>query len=328
MRGTEKRKDEHLDIALKEEEQYSFSSGFNRVHLLHCSMPEINLDDINLSTKFLGKTINYPLMIMGMTGGTKEGKKINKAIANIAQKYNIPFGLGSQRAMIENPETSDTYYVRDVAPTIPLIGNLGAAQIKKYPLEDIISSIEYTKIDGLAIHLNPLQEVIQPEGDDNFSGVFDRIKELTKSLKIPIIVKETGAGISEDVAKKIKQTGAKYVDISGSGGTSWSKIEYQRSKNSVPGFENWGIPTLRSLLMVKGIMPIIASGGLRSGIDIIKSIVLGANLGGAAYPFLRAYYSGTLDLTIKTWIKQMQITSFLVGSKTYDGLKNIKYYLD
>jgi len=328
MGNTKKRKDEHLDIALRKESQYSFGSGFDRVHLLHCSIPEMDFNDVNLSRQFLGKKIDYPFIIVGMTGGTKEGECVNKAIAKVAQKYHIPMGLGSQRTMIENSETVETYYVRDVAPDIPLIGNLGAVQIKKYDTDKIIDMIRQTGVDALAVHLNPLQEIIQPEGDHDFTGVLGKIKELAKSLKIPIIVKETGAGISEDVAKKIKQTGAKYVDISGAGGTSWSKIEYQRSTNSASGFENWGIPTLRSLLMVRGIMPTIASGGLRSGIDIIKSVVLGADLGGAAYPFLKSYYAGTLETTIRLWIRQMQITAFLTGAKTYKDLKNIKYYLD
>ncbi len=346
--NTEKRKDEHIAFALKSNNQYSFSSEFDRVHLIHNALPEMDLKQVDLSTDFLGKKIDYPLLIVGMTGGTKLGKQINLALASIANKYNIPMGLGSQRAMLENPEVYDTYYIRDVAPSIPIIGNIGAIQIKKYETSAIAEMCEKINVDALAIHLNPLQEVVQPEGETDFSGVLDRIRELVKSLKIPIIVKETGAGISTDVANKLKGAGVKYIDISGSGGTSWSKIEYARSKSkasknkitktnskyldldldTVPGFENWGIPTLRSLFMTKHVMPIIASGGLRNGIDIIKSIVLGAKLGGAAYPFLKAFYNKNLDQTLGLWIKQMKIASFLTGSKTYADLKNVKYYIE
>lgn len=320
---TESRKKDHVELVLEKGAQYEKSSGFERVDLMHNSLPEISLSDVNLKTEFMGKKVKFPILITGMTGGYEDALAINRALAETAQKYGLAFGLGSQRAMIESPELAKTYAVRDVAPDIPILGNIGAYQLKKYKFEQIESLVSSIDADALAIHLNPLQEVIQKEGDNDYSGVLDAISKTCEKLDVPIIVKETGAGMSQDVALKLKEAGAAYLDIAGAGGTSWSKVEYLRN-GAVPGFEDWGIPTLESLIMCKGVLPIVASGGLRSGIDAAKAIAIGADMAGAAYPFIMALKEGKIDEFVTMFTSQMKIAAYLSGSKNISELKNAK----
>jgi isopentenyl-diphosphate delta-isomerase len=320
---TESRKKEHVDIVLNSGSQYSKSTGLERVDFLHNALPEQNFDDVDLQTKFLGKTVRYPIIISAMTGGYAEAGKINKDLASAAQKHGIAFALGSQRAMLENPGLKETYYVRDEAPDIPVIANIGAVQLKKYPVEKVLSLVSLVEADALAVHLNPLQEAIQPEGDKDFSGVLAAIKNLCEKSDVPIIVKETGAGISQDVAIKLKQAGVSFIDVAGAGGTSWAKVEYAR-KGPVPGFEEWGISTFDSIIQCRGVLPFIASGGIRSGVDAAKTIALGAELAGAAYPFLKALKEKRLDQELTTWENQMRIAAFLTGSRTFEELKKAK----
>lgn len=320
---TESRKKDHVELVLREGAQYEKPSGFGRVELMHNSLPEMSMEDVDLSTRFMGRKINYPILITGMTGGYEDALAINRALAEIAQKYGLAFGVGSQRAMIETPELARTYAVRDVAPDIPLLGNLGAAQLKKYTFDQVESLVSTIEADALAIHLNPLQEVIQKEGDTDYSGVLKAIEKTCEKLDVPLIVKETGAGMSQDVALKLKEAGVAWIDIAGAGGTSWSKVEYLRNEG-VPGFENWGIQTLESLLMCRGVLPMVASGGIRSGVDAAKTIALGADISGAAYPFIMALKEGKIDDFVTTFTGQMRIAAYLTGSKTLSDLKKAK----
>lgn len=320
---TESRKKDHVNIVLKKDVQYTQTNGLEKVQFIHNALPECDFNKIDLSTSFLNKKLRVPLLITGMTGGYKDAEWINKELAKAAQKYGLAFGLGSQRAMIENPELKKTYDIRNVAPNVPIIANIGAVQLKKYSTGQIEEMIDAVDANALAIHLNALQEVIQPEGDKDFTGVLSAIGKACEVLETPIIVKETGAGISDDVAIKLKEIGVSYIDVSGAGGTSWSKVEYARGK-SVSGFENWGNSTFDSLLMCKGILPLIASGGIRSGIDIAKSIPLGAEIGGAAYPFIKALHEKKLEEKIEEWINQIRTCMFLTGSKDIGGLKKAK----
>ncbi len=320
---TESRKKDHVDIVLKREVQYEKRAGFEDVDFVHNALSECDFNAIDLSCRFIGKRLAFPLLITGMTGGYKDAEAINRVLAQAAEKYGLAFGVGSQRAMIENDSLTKTYYVRDVAPTIPLIGNIGGVQLRKYGIDTIASLISKIEADALAIHLNPLQEIIQPEGDRDFTGVFRSIRQACEKLGVPVIVKETGAGISAEVALKLKDAGVAYVDVSGAGGTSWSKVEYER-KGFTPGFEDWGIPTVASILMCKGILPLIGSGGIRSGIDAAKSISLGCDVAGAAYPFIKAIEGKRLTETIETWVAQMKTCAFLTGSKNYGELKKAR----
>ncbi|MFH2106217.1 MAG: type 2 isopentenyl-diphosphate Delta-isomerase [Candidatus Micrarchaeota archaeon] len=323
MKKTESRKKDHVELTLNSKYQYEVSPGFQSVRFVHNSLPELDFDSIDLSSSFLGKKIKYPFMILGMTGGYKDAEKINKDLAIAAEKHKIPMGLGSQRAMIEDKKLAKTYNVRKYAPSIPLVANIGGVQLKKYPMARVKKMIEDVDADALAIHLNPLQEIIQPEGDRDFRGVLTAITKACQELNVPIIVKETGAGISTDVAVKLKDAGVAYVDVSGAGGTSWSKVEYDRGK-AVEGFEEWGNATVDSIDMCRDILPLIASGGIRSGIDVAKAIALNAELAGAAYPFLKAQKKKKLDELIGTWERQMKIVCLLTGSSNCLELKNAR----
>ncbi len=320
---TESRKKDHVDIVLAKDVQYTKKTGFQDIDFVHCALPECDFNKIDLSCTFLNKKLGVPLLITGMTGGYKDAERINKELATAAEEYKLAFGVGSQRAMIENSTLRKTYAVRDVAPSIPLLGNIGGVQLKKYGIEKIADLVSQIEADALAIHLNSLQEIIQPEGDRDFTGILKMIEKACEKLGVPVIVKETGAGISGGLALMLKDAGVAYVDVSGAGGTSWSKVEYER-KGFIPGFENWGIPTVASILMCKGILPLIGSGGIRNGIDVAKCITLGCEIGGAAYPFIKAAEEGTLSSLIESWITQVRVCAFLTGSKNYSELKKAK----
>ncbi|MEW6748315.1 MAG: type 2 isopentenyl-diphosphate Delta-isomerase [Candidatus Micrarchaeota archaeon] len=320
---TESRKKEHVDLVVSKAAQYERSSGLEKVNFVHNALPELSLESVDLSCKFLGKEMRYPLLITGMTGGYADAESINKSLAAAAQKHGLAFGVGSQRAMIENPDLAKTYAVRDVAPDIPLLANIGAFQLKNYDFEQIESLVSNIDADALAVHLNSLQEVIQAEGDTDFSGVLDAIRRTCDKLSVPVVVKETGAGISQEVALKLKEAGAACIDVAGAGGTSWSQVEYLRSQG-VPGFENWGIPTLDCIIQCRGVLPIIASGGIRDGIEAAKCIALGADIAGAAFPFIKALKEDALEDYIVLIGKQMKICAYLTGSSTIAELKKAK----
>ena len=227
--------------------------------------------------------------------------------------------------MLENPDTTDTFMIRDIAPDVPIIGNIGISQLQEYSIEQISQMLKKTDCDAVAVHLNPLQEVTQPEGDVNFKGLTAKLKELCDQLSIPVIVKETGAGMSMHTAYKLKTIGVDMIDVSGTGGTSWSKVEYYRKdKNVTPGLGDWGIPTAVSVIMCSGSVPLIASGGIRSGIDIAKSIAIGADYVGAALPLLK---SDNPDALIKTWHKQLKTVMFLTGSNNIAKLKDNEVFI-
>ncbi len=320
---TESRKKDHVELVVAKGAQYAKSTGLERVDFIHNALPEISLESVDLSFSFLGKSVKFPLLITGMTGGYDEAGRINRSLAAAAQKYGLAFGVGSQRAMIEKPELAKTYKVRDIAPDIPLLANIGAYQLKKYQFSQIESLVSSIEADALAVHLNPLQEVIQGEGDTDYSGVLEAISRTCDKLPVPVVAKETGAGISQDAALRLRGAGVKMLDVAGAGGTSWSKVEYLRSE-AAPGFEDWGIPTAEAIIQCRGVLPLIASGGIRDGIDAAKCIALGAEMSGAAYPFIRAFREHALDGYIATFTRQMQICAFLSGSRTHGELKRAK----
>ncbi len=320
---TESRKKDHVELVIRKGAQYEKTAGFERVEFIHNALPEISLDSVDLGTEFFRKRVRFPLLITGMTGGYKDATEINKALAAAAQKHGLAFGVGSQRAMIEKPELAKTYRVRDVAPDVPLLSNIGAFQLKRYKTEQIESLVSSIDADALAVHLNPLQEVIQPEGDTDYSGVLAAIRKTCEKLSVPVIVKETGAGMSQETAIRLKEAGVKYIDVSGAGGTSWSKVEYLRNGN-IPGFEDWGIPTVESIIQCRGVLPMLASGGIRDGLDACKAIALGADMCGAAYPFIKAQRERSLEGYIALFTRQMRVCAYLTGSRTLEDLKKAK----
>jgi isopentenyl-diphosphate delta-isomerase len=261
-----------------------------------------------------------------MTGGFGAAREINLAFAEMSEKYKIPMGLGSQRAMVENPKLKDTYYVKKEYPGAFVIGNIGGIQLKRYGTKKVADAISTVEADAIAVHLNPLQEMIQPEGDRDWSGVYDKIAELKQDSSVPVIVKEVGEGISKGVAFKLGKIGIEWIDIAGSGGTSWSKIEYMRG-GEPKGFEEWGIPTALSVIMASPFAKVVATGGIRSGIDGAKSFVLGADMFGAAMPFIKAHYEKNINELIQEWLTQFRYSMFLTGSKDIGELKNASYLL-
>lgn len=325
MTKTQSRKRDHVEFVLKKGAQYEKKAGFKNIHFIHNALPEMSIDDVDLSVEFFGKKLRYPILIAAMTGGYEEATKINKGLAEAAQKYGLALGVGSQRAMIEEPKLAKTYKVRDVAPDIALLSNIGAYQLKKYSAEQIDSLVSSIEADGLAVHLNPLQEVVQPEGDTDFSDVLKAIGKTCERLSVPVMVKETGAGISEAAALRLKEVGVSYLDVAGAGGTSWSKVEYLRSK-SPPDFGEWGITTVECIIQCRGVLPLVASGGIRDGIDGAKAIALEADMCGAAYPFLKALHEGRLDGYIEGFQKQMRTCAYLTGSRTVEDLKKANLF--
>ncbi len=326
MNQTEKRKEEHINQALNASNQYVKTTGFECVELIHNALPELDFEEINTQVKLLGRTFSYPIYIAGMTGGYKKAGEINKRLAKLAQQYNIPFGLGSQRAMVENPELKYTYDVKKDYPDVFLIGNIGGVQLKSYSTEKIEWIIKSVELDALAIHLNPLQEIVQPEGDRDFSGIAERIAEVKDIIDVPIIIKEVGAGISRDVALRLKSLGINVIDVSGSGGTSWAKVEIKRG-GKLTAFAEWGIPTALAILRTRDIVDVIATGGIRNGLDGAKAIALGSVMFGSAYPFLKAVFENRENEFIEGLIHELKVAMFLTGSKDIKSLRNAKYYI-
>ena len=325
---TKRRKLEHIRICLEKNVERG-STGFEDVKLIHCSLPEVDYDSIDMSTKFLGKKLNYPIVIEAMTGGCKGAEKINNTLASVAQELGIAFGVGSQRAALEDKSLAKTYQVRDVAPDIFLIGNLG--MLPKLELEKYQRAIDMIGADALAIHLNPLQEIAQPEGDKDWSDCLDHLKKVCKHVNKPIIAKETGAGISGEVALKLEEAGVSAIDIGAYGGTNWLVVEEYRSKRKMKNFEDWGIPTAISLIDVKRVVriPVIASGGIRNGVEAAKAIILGADLVGIALPLLKEVVKGRQYVLkwLKNFIEEMKMSMFLVGAKNVDDLKNKRFVI-
>ena len=312
------RKGEHIRICTEKEVEYEKGSGLECVEFVHNSLPEIDFSDVKLEVNFCGKKI-FPVMIDAITGGFEGAEKLNRHFAEAAEKHHFAFALGSQRPMLEGGSPK-SYMLRKVAPSIPIVGNIGGSQLKKYGAEKVASLVSKCELDAFAVHLNPLQEMVQPEGDRDFKGVLMEIEGLCSKLDVPVVVKETGAGMSRDVAERLKEAGVSYVNVAGAGGTSWSKVEYCRG-GKPEGFGEWGIPTAVSILACKWALPVIGSGGVRSGTDAAKVMALGAEFAAAARPFLIAQANGELDEMCELWAAQMKTTAFLTGSRSVDELR-------
>jgi isopentenyl-diphosphate Delta-isomerase len=337
-----RRKREGIEIPLTENVQGKKNSTYlEYVKLFHNALPELDYDEIDLSTRFLDKSFSAPLIIDSMTGGTDEAFLINKRLGKIAEKYGFGMGLGSQRAGLKSEKLIESYSIaRKVAPNAFLIANIGGAQLSDgLSTADIIKIIKMIDADALAIHLNPLQELIQPEGEPRFKGILQRISNLVHDIDIPIIVKEVGSGISADVALRLEKSGVRSINVAGSGGTSWAGIEKIRADQhneyikSHLGelFWDWGIPTALSILLVSRSVkiPIIASGGLRNGLEIAKCMILGSNLCAMAFPFLKraAKSEEELEKFTRLILSEIRSTMFLLGTKDIESLKNTRYIL-
>ncbi len=326
---TKRRKMEHIEICLDEEVQYTAPTMFDDIQFIHNALPEIDRDQIDLTTNFLGLRASAPLIIAGMTGGHPETLSINQRLAEAAEELRLPIGVGSQRSAIENPALADTFrIVREYAPSVPIIANIGATHV-----EAASKAVEMIDADVLAIHLNPLQEAVQPEGDCNSIGVLDKIAEIVDSIDIPVMIKETGAGISASVATRLESIGVDAIDCGGAGGTSWSAVEYYRAlkeEDDVKSylgkvFWDWGIPTALSVIMILDStkLDVVATGGIRTGIDVAKAVSIGSMAAGVAIPLLRPAVHGTTDDVIgalNRLIEGLRVTMYLTGCETVDDL--------
>ena len=336
------RKNEHIYIVLNSDTDHKITTWLECIKFVHQALPESSLDEIDLRTNFLGKTFSFPFLIEGMTGGTELGANINRNLAEAAEELNIPMMVGSQRVALKNPDTEWTFRIaRETARDIFLIANIGAPQLPELSIKDIEKIISMIEADALAIHLNPLQEVIQPEGDINYKGIVPKIKEIADHFGIPVIVKETGNGISKETASLLAKTNIKAIDVAGAGGTSWAAVEYYRARKSKDTlrsrlgkiFWSWGIPTAASIIEARnGVgsgIQIIASGGIRSGIDIAKAIAIGADFAGAAKPLLKPAMESADNVkkVIEELMYELRITMFLVGAKTIKDLKSVDFVI-
>jgi isopentenyl-diphosphate delta-isomerase len=330
--ATGKRKIDHIRICLDRKAQAkNATAGFEDIQLVHRALPEINKSKINFSTTFLGKKFKAPIIVGAMTGGAEEATAINASIAEAVEKLGLGMGLGSQRAAIENKSLEKTYRVaREKAPNAFLIANVGGVQlVHGYGVKEVKKIVEMIDADAVAIHLNALQEAVQPEGQTNFQGVLTKIGEIAAALEVPVIVKETGAGISAEDAKALEKAGVKAIDVGGVGGTSFAAVEYYRSTKQKDvylgeAFWDWGIPTAVSLVenaqTVK--LPLIASGGIRSGTDIAKAFALGASLAGVSQPILETAVKGAKETEEKLscLIEELCNVMFLVSAEKLTDL--------
>ena len=325
------RKSDHIRINLEENVQSGLTTGLERYHFIHQALPEIDLEDVDLSLKLFGRQLNSPILISSMTGGTSEAATINRTLATAAQEAGIAMGLGSQRAAIEQPELASTFQVRSVAPDILLFANLGAVQLNyQYSVDQCQRAVDMIEADALILHLNALQEAVQPEGDTHFSGLLKKIEAVCRTLPVPVIAKEVGWGFSEQAAHQLSEAGVAAIDVAGAGGTSWSQVEMHRAKTEsqarlAAAFIDWGIPTAQAIQNVRKAAPqliVFASGGIRTGIDIAKCIALGATLGGMASPFLKAAARSVEDTiqTIQEIQREIQVCMFAAGAKNLDEL--------
>jgi isopentenyl-diphosphate delta-isomerase len=329
---TGKRKAEHIRICLEKKAQAKkATAGFEDIQLVHRALPEVDKLKIRLSTTFLGKKFLAPLIVGAMTGGTEEAIQINASIAEAVEKLGLGMGVGSQRAAIEDQKLEKTYAVaRKKAPSAFLIANIGGVQlVHGYGLKEVKKVVEMIDADAVAVHLNALQEAVQPEGQTNFKGVLAKIGEIAGELGVPVIVKETGCGIAAEDAKALESAGVKAIDVGGVGGTSFAAVEYYRSTNNSLGevFWDWGIPTAVSLIeavqTVK--IPVVVSGGVRSGLDVAKSLALNASLASISQPVLEVAVKGAVETEelLSCLIEELRNVMFLVGAENLEGLAKV-----
>ncbi len=336
----EQRKADHIRINLEEDVAFKkITTGLEKYFFMHQALPELDLAQIDTTTQLFGKSLKTPLLISSMTGGTPEAQEINRILAVAAQEVGMAMGLGSQRAAIEDESLADTFRVRDVAPDIPLFANLGAVQLNYgYGLAECQHAVDMVEADALILHLNPIQEAVQPEGDGNFAGLLGKIEAVCRQLPVPVIAKEVGWGFSREAARQLAAAGVAAIDVAGAGGTSWSQVEMYRAPTArharVAGaFIDWGIPTAVSIQQCRQAanLPIIASGGIHNGIEVAKSIALGARLAGIAGDFLRAGdqngVEGVIELA-QTITDELRVAMFGAGAANLTALSETKLYTE
>lgn len=329
----QERKADHIRINLEEDVNFpNLTTGLEAYRFRHQALPELNLDAVDPQHPLLGKRLAAPILISSMTGGTDRAYQINQRLAEAAQARGLAMGLGSQRTAIEAPGTAWTFQVRHVAPDILLLANLGAVQLNYgYTVEHCRRAVEMIEADALILHLNPLQEALQADGNWDWSGLLEKIAQVCRHLPVPVIAKEVGWGIGGDLARRLVEAGVTAIDVAGAGGTSWSQVELYRAptdrlRRLARAFADWGLPTAVALAECRAALPdvpLIASGGIRTGLDVLKCVALGADAVGLAGPFLKAADVSTevvLD-TIDTLVEEMRIGMFCMGASSIETLR-------
>jgi len=330
------RKLQHIDVVLKEDVEGPLTTLLECIHIPHQALIDAGPEDVDTRVMFLGKELAAPIVISGMTGGAPGTEKINAALASVAEEEGLALGVGSQRAALENPDLEYTFrVVREVAPTTPIIANIGAAEVIKYPPTRILKAVEMIDADAIAVHLNLAQEAAQPEGTPSMKGILQSLEKLILESPVPVIVKEVGNGLSKEVARLLRSVGIRYFDVEGAGGTNWVKVEMYRAMKAgdhikegiAKNLLTWGIPTAASIIEVRNAAPdayIIGSGGIRTAVDVVKAIVVGADAAGMALPFLRAYASNRLREFAKALIHSFRMAVLMTGARNVEELKRLK----
>jgi isopentenyl-diphosphate delta-isomerase len=335
LERVEARKSDHLEIVLTRDVQGLSSTGLEKVTFANVALPEIDYAEIDLSMEFLGRRIAAPILISSMTGGPRASEAINKAIAEAANSIGLPFGVGSQRIALESSTLNAGLdrALRKLAPRVPILSNVGAAQLVAWddPVSYCARAVASIEADALIVHLNPLQEAVQEGGDRNWKGVLGALERVARSVSVPLIAKEVGAGISGSVARRLWNVGVRIIDVAGTGGTSWAQVEAEcaisdKQRAVASAFRDWGIPTAQAIVEVRQACPeatVIASGGIRSGIDIARSIRIGADLGAQAAGVLTHAIDAPAALVthLETVIEQLKVTCFCTGSPNLAALR-------
>jgi len=323
------RKADHLDLCSSDKVAFKQQTTLlEEVSLLHDALPEMAMNDVDLTTSLVGKTLSAPVVIAAMTGGIDRAATINRDLAQVAEALGFAFGFGSMRPLLDDPKALG-YQVRDVAPTATLFANLGIVQARDASTADVARLVESTGCDAICIHLNPAMEIIQPNGDEDFRGGYDTLSRLIQELPCPVIAKETGCGISRRVAKRLVEIGVEHVDVSGAGGTSWVGVETlrarARSQRLGELYWDWGVPTAASVAQLTDLgLSIIATGGVQHGLDIARAVALGATAGGMARPFLTAWNEGGLDAAMESGrevVDAIRVAHVLTGSRDIEALQ-------
>lgn len=323
------RKAEHIELALDRRTQLD-RHFFDEWAFDHQALPEIDRAEVDVSTRFLGKQLSAPLLISCMTGGTEIASEINRNLAVAAERRGVAVGVGSQRKALEDAATTGSFEMRDAAPTVPLLANLGAVQLNYgYGLAECERAVEMVRADALVLHLNALQEAIQPEGQCDFSTLLPKMRQVAAELSVPVIAKEVGCGMTGETAARLAEAGIGIVDVAGLGGTSWARIEAARADDHDIGelFADWGVPTPRSIRECAAVpgMTVIGSGGVRNGVDVAKAIALGADLVGMAFPFLAAAMESPerVEAKIARTVEELTIAMFCLGTRNIEELKQV-----
>ena len=335
--GTEGRKLDHIRIVLDEDvDAKGVRSGFAHLHFRHRALPELDLKEVDTGLALFGKRLRAPLLISSMTGGAGKAEQINLDLAAAAEKLGVAMGVGSQRAALAKGRLARTYQVRRVAPTALLLANIGAVQLNYgFGVDECRRAVEMIEADALILHLNALQEAVQPEGNTNFKGLLAKIAAVCRQVGVPVVVKEVGNGIGADDARRLVDVGVTAIDVAGAGGTSWSEVERFRQtqdhgRRVAASFAGWGIPTAEALVEVRAALPnvtLIGSGGIRSGLDVAKTIALGADMAGSAAPHLAAAVNGdgaqAVADGLQAWIDELRIAMFCVGAANLAALRQV-----